>query len=277
MAFATGLLGFDASRVVEVSRYQGGLQRHTERASTVFESLAGGRRVRLAPQGPRAWEVSGDFGQGEELSILETLYLDSAGARVVWFDPAAMASNMLTPQQASFRPGWVDGGVGRVSVPIVGGLRAPSVQTPAPGAWVKVTTAPAAVGLSGAVPVRPGQKVTAGVYGIGLVDIRIRFNGSDGEQVGEVSTSGMTLSSESDRVTLTETAPEAARTADLFVRGDGLAAPSLTLTSSPQPWTPGHGCLSAVLTDFSETPKLVDLHTPERTYSTFTAKIQEVI
>lgn len=146
--------------------YRGGLSTKTDRPVSFTRTLGGKRKANIGARGRREWDVSFDLiGSTDTHGLVQVAR--SAG-EVMWYPADAVAGNLLSPQASGWESAFANAtDAGLVSLP--DGTVARAVLHSGSG-----TVSPgAAHGNYEMVPVRPGQQVTVGGWGMG----GIRFSG----------------------------------------------------------------------------------------------------
>lgn len=138
--------------------YRGGLSTSTDRPVSFARTMGGKRKAFMGARGRREWDVSFDLmGSREVAGLVEVAR--SAG-EVMWYPADATAGNLFSPQAASF------------DVLPSNAVHAGMVALP-DGSVARTVASSAGVvpgdahGGSEHVPVRPGQQITVGAWGLG--------------------------------------------------------------------------------------------------------------
>lgn len=216
----------------------------------------------------RDWSVDADFTEAGESSGLRWL-AEFGRPPFVWYSPDAVFGNILEPAVAGLVSGTHNG------------LEGALVEVES-GIWVKSVIAdgtlsvrfPYRSGVVDPVPVVPGRKLTVAGWARGAsFRITVFWTGIDGADLG--NSVGADLShSVLTRVSWTLTPPPGAAGMEVrFVGASQVAGPTVSLTSSVTPYSPGKGCKRAVVHGLSEALVLV---TSPASLSSFSFTVSEV-
>lgn len=221
----------------------GSTLRTTDMKSQAILTLLGGRRI--AQQGAesrRTWDVAVENADAATLSRLAVL---RATVPMPWafYSAWALVTNVMTPDQSLWR--------GPLS--FTGASLGELVDLADGGFARSLNDTPAARTFTVQYPVTPGVPVTAGVYarqaGAAAVTLRLTWvNAAGAVATSTTVTRSLATSGPLQRITVTAAPPIEAVSCYLVVTNHSvIAAPSLTFTSSPMPWSIGAGCLTAVI------------------------------
>lgn len=232
-------------------------------------TVEGHRRVQVLPASPRAWDVQWELGRPGQVAALAE-FVSGAWGRGPWHwvPIQAQSGNLLTPREAVLLDRF-----GHSSLSDAGPVRASD------GAWsprsVSVDLASGWVFMTARnLPVLPGVPVTwaADVEGAGPQIQLTFYDDADTQMSAHLSSAGGPGLS---RVSVTAVAPSRAVYARIGVRSTvtRVTRPQVTWTSSPVPWSAGHGCPSAVVDGLAEDLLAASRH---GTYSNVGFTVMEV-
>ena len=232
-----------------------------------FADTLGRRKAFMGRKSPRTWACELNARYPRELSGLR--WLASYGnPPFVWYPPDAVFGNILEPAVAGLVSGRHNG------------LEGALVEVE-PGVWVKsavpdgggAVSLPYRGGALDPIPVIPGRPVTVSAWLRGAssrIDVAWR------------DVSGATISSSTGpassrpslvRVSRTLTPPAGAVQMTLVFQCDQVAGPSVSLTGSMTPYSPGKGCKRAVVHGLSESLAVV---TQQESLSGYSFTVSEV-
>lgn len=243
---------------------------HEERY-TFQTTLEGRRKAQVRPRGPRTWSLqTSDATTPEQAATLMQFAQGAWGpGPFVFVSAEAPYTNLLDPAASTCDPKVVVMGSGSS---LVG---SPPMLTSAgwfPRSIMKDTVNGARFGDP--VPVLPGVPVSgsAEVLGDGG-SVRLQFLDAAGALIS--AHDSLPASNMVERRFLTVMPPSGAASVQLWVTGPIVqaAAPTVTWTDSPRPWSDGQGCLKAVVHGASRSLVLTG---PDRTYSNLSFTVTEV-
>lgn len=260
--------------LIEFVHYKGDISVTNNREVNFKTLLGGGRVAQVAPApGLRTWSVSTTGLDSSQFAAFDALAAGAYGDVHAFVTPLAQVTNVMT--KAASLPGlggkkWGAAGdatpVGPVMLP--SGVRSSALRSA--GGLVTIG------GFS--TPVLPGVPVTGSVY---LARVS---PGSATITVTVFNEAGSALTLRSSQVTV---GPDPVRgyvsipnvpagAAYVQVRASGantIAAPAITWTAAPTPWTVGRGCQSAVISDVKEDQQDAD---PREPWGSFSFTVTEV-
>ncbi|PWH05190.1 hypothetical protein DEO23_14005 [Brachybacterium endophyticum] len=225
-------------------KYQGGLSTATERPTSFTTTLGGKRKALIGLRGRREWKVSFNPVSSREIAgLIEVARISSS---VLWYPADALGGNMLSPQAVSFESVPSNAApAGLVALP--DGDVAQSIIHTGTG----TITIGDAHGTFEGVPVRPGENVTVGAWGLNGTRFTGFWRDINLASVSSWSTPTQTFTGWQWAHT-TLTPPAGAAYLSLAVSaGAQYARPAVrwgsTVTSGP-----GKGCPQAIVSDLSE-------------------------
>ena len=223
------------------------LSQAAARSMSTMTTLGGRVIAQLGQAQRRRWQVTVDNSDQTEVGKL-AMMLDALPQPWVWLDSWAQVTNLLTPDQSSWRAySYPSATVGSL-VDLEGGGVAVSLNDP---------TSPTR-GFAFDVPAVPGVPFTASVHARpkttgGSVTVRVSWQDAAGAII--TSNSGSRVCAPSGpwtRVTVTATPPAGAVKCYLVATNHiALAAPAVTFTDQAMAWGHGAGCTAAVLPGLS--------------------------
>lgn len=238
----------------------------TDRPTSVVRTLGKAKAFR-GRASSREWAVSAEFGSSGEMGGL--LWLAEYGnPPFVWYPPDAVFGNVLEPAVAGLVSGRHNG------------LEGALVEVE-PGVWVKsavpdgggAVSLPYRGGALDPIPVITGRPVTVSAWLRGASSrIDVAWRDVSG---ATISSSAGSASSRASlvRVSRTLTPPAGAVQMTLVFFGDQVAGPSVSLTGSMTPYSPGKGCKRAVVHGLSESLAVV---TQQESLSGYSFTVSEV-
>lgn len=222
------------------------LNRETAQQVSTRTTLGGKRKVFIRKGGRRSWSVDVGLARPGEVSTLETI------ARGIgpygWYPPEAVKGNLLSPQASSFEvPPESATAAGLVQLPdgTVASTVVHSGSTQVyPGS---------AHGSHERVPVRPGDPISVGAWGLGAVRFSLGWRDTDGQLQGSVTSPQFNFSGWQWRE-FTTTAPAGAVFASPGLTGGTQYARPAVAWGSVARDELGTGCPHAVIHSPSHAP-----------------------
>lgn len=191
----------------------------------------------------------------------------------VWYPPDAVIGNILDPAVAGLVPGRHNG------------LEGPLVEVE-PGLWVKsampdganAVSLPIRSGSLDPIPVIPGEAITVSAWMRGATldrgqVIALIWRDSQGNSLNTESITVGESSGSFQRRSVTRTVPVGAAQLTLQFFTAQVGGPAISITDSLRPYSPGKGCVRAVVHGLSEALTLAN---SQATYSGYSFTVSEV-
>jgi len=229
--------------------YRGGLDTSSDRPVSRVKTLGGRVKVFVGARARREWSVSFDLIGSREAAGLVAVS-QSPGA-VVWYPADAVSGNMLSPQAAGFDPVPASASdAGLVALP--DGTVARSVLHSGSS-----QVYPGDAHMSHErVPVRPGEQVTVGAWGLGAIRFSMSFRDAEGVVQSTGDSPTFTFPGWEWRE-YTLTAPASASFVSMgLTGGTQYARPSISWGAKAAD-RPGRGCPKAIVHGLSESLSVI--------------------
>lgn len=222
--------------------YRGGLDTSSDRPVSFVRTLSGKRKALLGARARREWSVSVDLAGSRDVAGL--IEVARSGGECVWYPADAVAGNLFSPQASGFE----------VFSP-VNAADAGLVQLPDGTVARSVLHVSYRVTVGNDLedpPVRPGEPVTVGAWGLNGLRFIGTWRDGVGAEVGSWDSGAFTSWSGWEWREFTVTAPANASAIRVqLLGGTQYARPSVAWGTKGRD-RPGRGCRKAIVHGLSE-------------------------